>query len=267
MIQLDVKQITAAFNGFGSVDIHYFDSLPSTNTHALGQMSVFDCWQLYMAESQTAGRGRLGRVWHSPAYENIYLSLSKTMFLSMNRQRHIAALSLVAALSIVTVLNALLPAIHWQVKWPNDIWGNGHKVAGLLLESQKVGHLTQLVLGVGLNVNSTDFSEVKRIPAASSLALLAGHVQDRTMVIIALIKQLMTDSEQFFKEGLSTFQARWQAVDALYGQALSVTTAKGQETGVACGIDSDGQLAIERTDGSRLSCSVGEVTLLMHQPL
>ena len=266
-INLDGSKIRAALapKWQQCLDIHSFASLPSTNAHALATSPSTTRWQLYLAETQSAGRGRLGRAWFSPAFANIYLSLSWAQVVSVEMQQRLAALSLVAGLSVVQVLHELVPEVNWQVKWPNDIWGNGHKVAGLLLESQKVGSLTQLVLGLGLNVNGMDFSLIDRDPKPSSLALLTHRSFDRNVLVGALVNQLLDDSVLFFNVGLAAFKERWQRVDALYGQIMAVTTSKGQGQGIARGIDDGGYLLIEQEDGQLFTCSVGEVQLLNYK--
>ncbi len=243
------------------VAIQCFESLASTNSYALSQVCRLHHWHVLVAETQTAGRGRLGRTWHSPRGENIYLSLSWVLALSKEQQRGIASLSLVAGLSVVHVLQEIAPAICWQVKWPNDLWGNGHKVAGVLLESQSAGALLQLVLGLGLNVNGLDYSDIRRTPPASSLALLTGKAFDRNRLVAAVINRFLTDYGQFMSEGLGSFQARWEKVDALAGQKLVFTFNNQQETGIARGINATGQLLIERAEGSLVPYSVGEVQL------
>ena len=264
LITLDVEKISLALNPSWrtEVAVYCFMSLASSNAYALTKVPALDYWQLYVAEQQTAGRGRLGRHWHSPAFENIYLSLSWVFALNASQQRNLAALSLVAGLSVVSMLKKLIPTVNWQVKWPNDIWGNGQKVAGILLESQKVGSLTQLVLGLGLNVNSSDFSLVERVPSPSSLYLLTQQTFDRNALVALVVNQLLSDIQQFFQAGLPAFKERWLAADGLMGQALSITTAKGQEHGIARGIDEAGYLLIEQDNGQLIACSVGEVQLL-----
>lgn len=268
---LDESKISADLDAKwrSCLTIHRFASLPSTNACALTIPPSASQWQLYVAETQTAGRGRLGRAWFSPAFENVYLSLSWAQALSLAQQTRLAALSLVAGLSVVAVLQKLVPSVHWQVKWPNDIWGNGQKVAGLLLESQKLTSqpaeaLTQLVLGLGLNVNGRDFSSVERQLAPTSLALLTKRFFNRNRLIAALVNQLLADSALFFTAGLSVFQERWCKVDALAGQILTVTTSKGQERGIARGIDAHGYIVIEQEHGQLFTCSVGEIELLTY---
>lgn len=239
-----------------------FQVIPSTNAYALAHPpEKADHWYLYAAEQQTAGRGRLGRVWQSPAFENIYLSLSWRVVLDSLQRQRLSALSLVIGLSVIDVLRVHVPQVHWQLKWPNDVWGNGRKVAGILLESQSMGTCIHLVVGLGLNVYSKVWPALD--PQPTSLALLTQGVFDRSLLVADIVSRWSYDIDQFLSEGLVPFQSRWANVDALLGKSITLTTAQGQVEGVACGIDAQGALQLRHAIGGQiLSHSVGEVQLL-----
>lgn len=242
------------------VDIHYYHELDSTNSQALAQTPILaDRWQLWLSEVQSGGRGRLGRHWQSPACADICMSLSRLTLMTASQRSALPALSLVVALAVVDVLMRFVPTVRWQVKWPNDIWGNGQKMAGILLESQSRDSLLQWVVGVGVNVHSTAWSGVE--PAPTSLLLLTGQPFDRSNLVASLVDQLICDSQLFFEVGLAYFIERWQLSDGLYGKTVTVNTSTGSLHGIAMGIDSYGRLCVEMADGCRHSCAVGEASL------
>lgn len=238
--------------------IAYFSQLPSTNTYALSHPPQTP-WQLIVADQQTAGRGRLGRHWYSPPGENLYCSFSWRQTLSLEQQQRIAALSLVMALGVIDVLRSCAPDICWQVKWPNDIWGNGQKLAGILLESQRLNGQWHLVVGLGLNVHATSWPFE---PRPTSLQLLKPQAWSREILLASVLNQWLSDIPVFFQAGLAPFQRRWQAADALLGRHLRLVRDHQSIEGLMCGIDHQGCLRLQHSDHKVYSHAVGEIQLL-----
>lgn len=242
------------------LSILIFDTLASTNEYALTHPPKLGQWQVTLAESQTAGRGRLGRTWHSPAHGNIYLSLSWLLDRNYAHRPRLPALSLVIGLGVIEVLRTLAPQVDWRLKWPNDVWADGQKVAGILLESHSIDGQLQLVVGLGLNVHGRQWSGLDK--AVTSLAVLADQDYDRAWIVARLLNQWALDIPVFLTAGLASFQARWQAVDALLGQDVVLTTPQGQIVGTAHGINATGALQLKHEDGQVRHYSVGEVERL-----
>ncbi len=198
-----------------------------------------------VTDFQTAGRGRLGRVWTAPPGTALLCSV----LLRPPAGSRISQLSLVGGLAAAQTVEAALgrPA---QLKWPNDVLVDGLKVAGVLAEA----HDGVVVVGVGLNVNQTvaELPPDVRIPAAS-LRSLDGTERDLDLLLASLLERLEAAYESWLAGGLASLHAELTSRDALAGRMVSVDG----RTARALGIDAEGRLVL---DSGRLQS--GEVRLL-----
>lgn len=211
---------------------------------------------LVIAEHQHDGRGRRGRVWVSPAFENITASLLLRVPPGL---KDLPAISLVVAFAVCKSLEAL----GFQgvaLKWPNDVYLSGKKVAGVLLELN--GDPTDscfLIIGIGLNVNQYLGSDVID-QAWTSLCLAAGSLQDRTDIAIVLFRHLSECLEDFFTQGFSAFRERWESLLLWRGQACSLVAGDTVITGDLLGLSETGELRLE-IEGKERSYCAGELSL------
>ncbi len=206
-----------------------------------------------VADRQTAGRGRMGRSWLSPAGTNLLVSVGLRLDLPTERAWWLAAASALA------VREATAPTVELWIRWPNDlVTEDGLKLAGLLTETQvEQERVTGGVLGIGINVNWRRSDMPPDIaPGAISLADLAGGPVDRVPLLAGLLRAL--DGEIVRVEAGESPQARFQAASWLTGRAIEVETPAGRLAGVAGQIADDGGLIL---DGPSLqtTVSVGEV--------
>jgi len=157
-----------------------------------------------LAEAQTGGRGRLGRTWHSPFGENLYLSLRYTFRKS---PAALSGLSLVAGIALCDVLTMIAPTLpRPSLKWPNDVWIHQQKIAGILVEVQvRAADFCQVVIGVGVNVNMQNIEGSPISQPWTSIVQLTHAMQDRNVLAVALINRLSTDLRRFESEGLRCF--------------------------------------------------------------
>jgi BirA family biotin operon repressor/biotin-[acetyl-CoA-carboxylase] ligase len=195
---------------------------------------------LVTAGEQTAGRGRQGRVWTAAPGDALLLSL-----IVRGVGPDTALLPLAAA---VAVCEALAP-IDAAIKWPNDIWITGRKVAGILLEGRPQEGWA--VVGIGLNVLTRSFPDDLR-ESATSLALegMETSVGDARA---ALVEQL---SRWLFAPAAEVLAA-WRARDGLLGSRVSWATGSGEAAGIA----DNGALLVETQAGERVELDAGEVHL------
>jgi BirA family biotin operon repressor/biotin-[acetyl-CoA-carboxylase] ligase len=224
--------------------IHVFSQLDSTNRWTLEEGQ---CGDVCLAEQQTAGRGRRGRQWQSPAAVNLYFSL-RWCFDAV--PTHLPLLSLVTGLAVAEALADC--GIHGHgLKWPNDVVLPPspalRKLGGILLEA--VGTLDQVVIGIGLNVNmQTDSLSGIDQPWASLRDMLGANI-DRNTLVAALIQRLIPRLLAFPQLDMAQFQQDWQRWDVLANRPVRVLSGNNTVEGFACGIDAQGQLRLALEDG------------------
>lgn len=208
----------------------------------------------FVAERQTAGRGRQGRTWLAARGENVLLSV--VMRLDCPPER-LPLLSLVAGLAACEAVARAAPAAAVRLKWPNDVLvvdgGAAAKVCGVLVEALPGA----VVVGVGINVHARDFPG-ELAGRATSVALHATKPPDRAVIAVDLLEGLERDLPLVAARGLGIVHGRITQRDALRGR--SIETDQGA-SGIAEGIDLDGRLSVRRADGSLERLLAGEVHL------
>lgn len=210
-----------------------------------------------IADMQTRGRGRLGRSWHSPAGENLYLSLILRPRTSAER---LAPLSLALGVAVAKVVDRALLRPRARVKWPNDVYVDSKKVAGILVEASTMGTATTVVAGVGLNVGSEHFPpELAR--SATSLRLAGADALDRNHIAATLIASLAEASARFDDDGFAVFHAELEPCDFLRNRAVEIFDVDGrsERSGTAVGIDQHGCLLVRDDGGTVVAVRSGEV--------
>ena len=205
---------------------------------------------LLVAEHQSAGRGRLGRNWHSAAGASLTFSLGLPL-----QPADWSGLSLAVGVSLA---DSLAPQTHegeqLQLKWPNDLWLNDCKLGGILVETASWGDQRYVVIGVGLNVmppaQTFETAAQSGMPpgvAATSLQAFWPGV-DAPWALQAVAAPLVAAVLAFEREGFAPFQARFAARDALAGRAVRLSD--GTE-GSACGVGPQGALRVQTAAGMR----------------
>ncbi|HFC93508.1 MAG TPA: biotin--[acetyl-CoA-carboxylase] ligase [Leucothrix mucor] len=237
--------------------IHLFNSLDSTNTW-LKQNGA--CGDICLAEQQTAGKGRRGNQWLSPKAENIYLSLN-WCFATM--PAHLSLLSLVVGLSIVKALQQIGLSEH-GVKWPNDIYWQGLKMGGILIESVTSAKQTtglSVVIGIGLNINMPESLGEKIDQPWVSLSKILGKQIDRNQLLALLLEQLIVDLQDFEPFDVTQFEKQWQQWDVLQGQSVRVLRQHEELAGTVQGLDAQGRIGICLESGELQYFSSAEIRL------
>ena len=208
-----------------------------------------------IADCQTSGRGRLGRVWHSEPENGIYLS---TLFRPALSPEKLPLITLMAGLATIFAVNQVIPCPA-RLKWPNDLLLNGKKIAGVLCEN----HSTQtpaVIIGIGINVNHSQFpSEIKDI--ATSLKLETGLKINRTSLIKNLIIQLDFQYNELKNNEIKILLERWCHNTDLFGKTITINKGNQKITGKALRLDMLGRLVIADKSGNELVLDSGEVSL------
>jgi BirA family transcriptional regulator, biotin operon repressor / biotin---[acetyl-CoA-carboxylase] ligase len=238
--------------------IHYFREVDSTNSHArrLAEQRTPE-GEVVIAESQTHGRGRLGRPWVSPPYVNLYLSVILRPTLPPIDAPQI---TLMAAVALAESLAAFIPVFP-AIKWPNDILAGGKKLAGILTESACHGERVDFViLGIGVNINYPVESMPDAIrQRATSMLGLTGASVSRENVVRRLIQGLDRCYGELEEMGFQALAPRWEARFELRGKKVRVAMTDRIIMGIARGIDRDGALILEDGRGELQRVVAGDV--------
>jgi BirA family biotin operon repressor/biotin-[acetyl-CoA-carboxylase] ligase len=240
-------------------EIHSFKTVGSTNEVArrLAESGAEE-GVLVISERQTKGRGRLGRIWHSPSGTGLYFSLILRPWMPLDRM---PALSQVAALSVCRAIEKV-GHLQAQIKWPNDCLLSGKKVAGILVElSAELDRINYAVLGIGINVNGCrDDFPAKLRTKATSVAIQTKTPCHR----IDLLHQVLVDFEKsynnFQRYGLRFIGPELVKRSSVLGKKVSVNLGKSKIAGTAIGIDANGALRVKVKDQVK-PISAGEVSL------
>ncbi len=198
-----------------------------------------------VAESQTRGRGSRGRSWVSPAGVDLYLSVVAHVPLRLDQ---LPPLTLAVGLAVAETADAFLSAgPRAQVKWPNDVWIERKKCAGILVESVSVGQTRQpVVIGIGLNVNRRAFPErLDTEPTSLALAGARGEDLDRARVLAALLENLERWVDRFVAEGPAPVVHALEQRLALRGERARCD----EREGVVFGVSAEGALLLETAQG------------------
>lgn len=214
---------------------------------------------LFVADEQTAGKGRLGRVWTSVPSENIYMTL--LLMQPEVKVENAASLTLVMGLSVAEVIEEITE-IATGIKWPNDIVLSGKKICGILTEMQIEKQKPEFIMiGVGINVNQKEFQEELQ-DKATSVFLETGKVLEREMLIEKVIECFWKNYEVFLKtQDLSLLKEDYEKRLLNKNQQVRILE-KGTETiGTARGITNTGELLVEDLQGKMRNIFSGEVSV------
>ncbi|MFG7353457.1 bifunctional biotin--[acetyl-CoA-carboxylase] ligase/biotin operon repressor BirA [Shewanella oncorhynchi] len=234
----------------------YFDEIASTNGFLLDHITELKNGDVCVTEYQSAGRGRRGRTWVSPYGHHLYFSLFWTFPQGMAQAM---GLSLVVACTLVEVLKSF-GVENIGVKWPNDIYLDNKKLAGILIEmSGQADSQCQLIIGVGVNMAMSEEQGKGIDQPWSDLSELV-DMPDKTALVIALQKQLKRDIQLFEREGLAAFKTRWQAADLFYGREIRLLMGEKSVEGICRGVDEQGAVLLETADGVQAFIG-GEISL------
>lgn len=230
--------------------------IDSTNQYLLERMHEMESGAACIAEYQQAGRGRRGRQWFSPFGANLYMSMYWRL-----EQGPAAAmgLSLVIGIIMAETLRSL-GADDVRVKWPNDIYLNDRKLAGIMVElTGKTGDAAQIVIGAGINL-AMRTADASQINQGWINLQEAGVTVNRNELAARLINSLREALPLFEQEGLTPFVARWAALDNFINRPVKLLIGEREVHGMARGVDSQGGLLLEQ-DGEIKAWVGGEISL------
>jgi len=214
---------------------------------------------IVIAETQTAGRGRLGRKWFSPR-GGIYFSAILRPKVSVKES---VGLVFVAGLAVAEVLHEKY-GLHVETKWPNDVLVNNRKVCGILSEMKtKGGKVNYAVIGVGVNANvnvKKEFPEELKTVVTSLENELGKKVRLEELLKL-LLEKLDSLYEKFLKEGFTRVLKEWKKYADFLGKTVEVTGGTGRFCGLALDVDDEGALVVRLEDRTVKRFFVGDVSL------
>lgn len=237
-------------------DLAVIPVIDSTNQYLLERMDQLNSGYACIAEYQQAGRGRRGRKWFSPFGANLYMSMYWRL-----EQGPAAAmgLSLVIGIVMAEVIQSL-GAADVRVKWPNDLYLQDRKLAGILVElTGKTGDAAQIVMGAGINLVMRGEGTAEINQGWINLQE-AGIEINRNELAARLINRLREALPLFERDGLAPFVGRWEALDNFIHRPVKLLIGDREVHGIARGIDKQGGLLLEQ-DGEIKSWVGGEISL------
>jgi BirA family biotin operon repressor/biotin-[acetyl-CoA-carboxylase] ligase len=241
-------------------ELIFFESLPSTNTHAsllLKNSSIPDGTIVY-TDFQSAGRGQLGNSWESEGGRNLLISI--VLFPSMINPADQFLISMTISLGICDFIKRYIPVS--AIKWPNDIYVNNDKIAGILIESSIMSNkIENTIAGIGLNINQQKF--FSDAPNPVSLSMITGENYDLTVCI----RQLASDLDRRYKQLLSEQFAQIKHDYVLQLYRLNTWGNFKDQNGIFKGrilsVTDSGRLQVEHRNGRIIEYSFKEITFIL----
>jgi BirA family transcriptional regulator, biotin operon repressor / biotin---[acetyl-CoA-carboxylase] ligase len=252
------KKLSGKFIG---LPLYYYPEIGSTNDEAfrLGNSGAPE-GAAVIADSQTKGKGRLQRVWHSPSGSNIYTSILLRPKFGPERAPQI---SIAAGVAVAETLSDYCPD-QIQLKWPNDVLLNNKKVCGILSQIKTSANgIGFVILGIGINVNILYDqlpSDIRNI--ATSMAIETGREIDRVELIIGLYENMAKWYKQLTQEGFGAVKEKWLNLAPMIGRKVQVMFHQEVISGEALGLDEDGSLIILTVNNEKVKVSAGDATIL-----
>ncbi len=241
--------------------IVFFDETDSTNTRAkLAAEAGEQSGTLFVAECQTTGKGRRGRNWVSPAGSGIWMSL---LLRPAIKPYDASMLTIVVAMALVKAIEETVGSdVPCYIKWPNDIVMGERKICGILTEmSAELEQVNYVVVGIGINVNTTEFDESIK-DMASSIYLQTGEHVKRSSVVTAFADKFTEYYREFLKKcdlSMLTDDYNEHLINA--GREVRIIERDAEYTATAVGIDDTGMLTVKLPDGQTKKIVSGEVSV------
>lgn len=238
-------------------EAHYYTQIDSTNQeakrHALTGQRIN---QLFVADEQTAGRGRLGRTWASEYKEGLWFSLLLYPDIQPDQA---STLTLVAASSMSKAIEKTT-GLQVGIKWPNDLIINRKKVSGILTEmSAEINHLHYVIVGIGTNLGQMTFDDDLKDKATSLRA--EGITITAKDLLSAFLEAFEQDYNRFCHHDISAVIEEQKKRSVTVGRRVSIIQNGGQMEAEAIDIDHEGKLVVRFDDGSVTSLFSGEISV------
>lgn len=240
-------------------NVVYYEEIDSTNTQAKRMAKTgAEHGLIVTADKQSAGKGRRGRAWESPAGMNLYFSILLRPEFEPDKA---PMLTLVMAYSVAKVIGAQ-EGLPVGIKWPNDLVLEKKKICGILTEMElSENQIADVVIGVGINVNTTEFPKELR-DKATSLYLQKGCKVERESLLQQILKEFGQQYERFLEiQDLSFLKDAYNQMLINKGKEVLVLEPGHEYQAKALGVNEKGELLVKKNDGSVEAVFAGEVSV------
>lgn len=231
-------------------DVYYSDCVDSTNAACKRAENVSD-GSVFVADTQTGGRGRFGRKWSSPKGCAVYMSICVKPDIPPER---VSQLTPVAGMAVCRTIRSS------RIKWPNDVLIDGKKVCGILTEiTAEADRVNRVIIGIGINVNNEVFPK-ELVDKATSLYRETGKRYSRERIICDVLEEFWKLYDIFLAEGFSALKREYSLKCVTTGNKVRIIKNGKEYEAVAKEIGDGGELIVER-DGIREAVTSGEVSV------
>lgn len=254
---LDLLDVDKIKQLSGNDNVHVEQIVDSTNQWLLDRLDKIENGQSCISECQLAGRGRRGRTWVSPFASHLYFSLYWRFDSGIDK---VSGLSLLVGIAVVNALDKM--GIQGAaLKWPNDIYYQGKKLAGILIElNAEATEACHCIIGIGLNVRMPP-EQAKLIDQPwVDLNQLSSEPVDRNLLSATLMKELYNLLGQYEETGLKPYLSRWFELDYFINKRVNLLIADKVKSGICRGINEQGALLLD-VDGEIEAHIGGEISL------
>ncbi len=240
---------------FTGKSINYFKVIDSTNNVA--KNTACQNGDMFIAETQTAGKGRMGRSWVSEKKSGIWLSIALMPDVT---QENINQLTLIAGIAVCNTLRELFN-MPFEIKWPNDIVINGKKVCGILTEAVSIANkVEKVIVGIGINVNNKKFDD-DLTEKATSLYMLTNKKSEREKIICRLAEILEKYYISFINNDIKTSIEEYKKLCVTLDKEIEIIKNTEHIKAYALDVTDKGELMAKKEDGTTLTVSSGEVSV------
>ncbi|WP_088332875.1 bifunctional biotin--[acetyl-CoA-carboxylase] ligase/biotin operon repressor BirA [Lacimicrobium sp. SS2-24] len=259
-LQLMDAQLIRSYCQHYDAPLDLLNVVDSTNSYLKQTADLHKPGGCCLAEAQTAGRGRQGKHWVSPFGASLYLSMYWGF---LGGYQAIGGLSLAVGVAVVRALRHL-GYDTVQLKWPNDVYLNGKKLAGILVEVEgQLDDTSHCFIGVGLNIQ-LPANQTKQIDQPwTDLHTESGQPVDRNRLAACLLDELFNALGQFSEHGLAVFMQEWHRSNLYENKKVRLLCGPKEFTGTCLGINEQGALVVETENGKQLFYG-GEISVRPH---
>jgi BirA family transcriptional regulator, biotin operon repressor / biotin---[acetyl-CoA-carboxylase] ligase len=247
-----IKELLSDKSKFLFPNIILLQEVTSTNDYLLKQSQESKANAICITEHQTAGRGQRGKTWSSEPNDICFSLLWNT---PLNLEQ-LSGLSILTGIAIAESIQELSLNQPIQLKWPNDLFIEGKKTGGILIESTKNDTDTAIIIGIGIN-NNTQAPDVDQ-PTTSLKNYTSSHISSRN-IITSIINNLTKKLFQFNENKLENYINNWKEFDLNYDKTISIYTNQETHTGINLGVNKKGALILKNKNNELIEFFSGSI--------